>query len=639
MSSSSGLLKYRPDIDGLRTIAVLFVVIYHAYPQLLPSGFIGVDIFFVISGFLITSIIYNEILKNNFSILTFYKKRVRRIFPALLTVLTTSLLLGFFILSEKGFKSLGKHTISSIAFISNISLYKELGYFDSSSDSKPLLHLWSLGVEEQFYFIWPILLWFLAKNKKFLRFSLILLLLTSFTFGVYAKNLTSTNFGFYLLPTRFWEMLSGAILAIELAHIEDFLSNNKISYNLPIIFSLIFLLPSIFFITAAVPYPSYWAALPVCFSLAILCAENSYANKYILSSRTMISLGKISYPLYLWHWPMLVFGRMLHINTLIILLASISISYLTYFYIEKPIQLHFKELSLKTFAQKLIYKFGIVLILLLISTSLLIRRGYIFSFENYKYPELATVSKYIEYDITHTRISKCFLDSSLHFSKFDTNCYESNRSKKIFILGDSHAAHLYQAMPNVLNSIDTFIGQLNISSCPPFYDSLNKKLSQSCTDENRAVKKILSNSIIDRVILFADWVGTSEQIPSWKSNLEKTILFLKDRNIKSIYLIGPFPISDKNLSSVAIDSIKASKGIPTKYQTTYYKNVKNIDLVMNDFALKYKINYVSLFKLLCNNNSCEFTTPRKELISYDTGHLTFSGSEYVLQKNIDIVKF
>jgi peptidoglycan/LPS O-acetylase OafA/YrhL len=156
--------KYRPDIDGLRTIAVISVIIFHAFPSVLPAGFIGVDVFFVISGFLITSIIYREVQLDKFSIITFYKKRMRRIFPALIIVLVVSFIIGFFVLSFSDFRLLGKHIFSGMTFMSNIILYREAGYFDIASENKPLLHLWSLGVEEQFYFIWPLFLFIFARK-------------------------------------------------------------------------------------------------------------------------------------------------------------------------------------------------------------------------------------------------------------------------------------------------------------------------------------------------------------------------------------------------------------------------------------------------------------------------------------------
>ena len=208
-------INYRPDIDGLRAIAILCVVGYHAFPSVLPGGFIGVDIFFVISGYLISTIIYNEVERDDFSFRNFYSRRVRRIFPALLLILTVTLLFGWFVLYPDEFKQLGKHVVGGLTFVSNFVLLIEAGYFDSASETKPLLHLWSLGIEEQFYILWPIIILIAWKTK--VNFLILSALIAYASFFSSQMEVSIQNL-FYHPINRFWELMIGGMLAYISLH-------------------------------------------------------------------------------------------------------------------------------------------------------------------------------------------------------------------------------------------------------------------------------------------------------------------------------------------------------------------------------------------------------------------------------------
>ena len=206
--------NYRPDIDGLRALAILAVVIFHAFPNKLPGGFIGVDIFFVISGFLISNHILKDLELGKFSFFDFYSRRISRIFPALLLMLTVLLAFSWFFLMPDDYASLGKNTVAGIAFVSNFTSLHDSGYFDASSLQKPLLHLWSLGIEEQFYILWPILLFLVRKIKNGPFIMTVFLFVPSFLFNIYlVKNNQSS--AFYLPFTRFWELLIGCFLGVR----------------------------------------------------------------------------------------------------------------------------------------------------------------------------------------------------------------------------------------------------------------------------------------------------------------------------------------------------------------------------------------------------------------------------------------
>ena len=334
--------KYRPDIDGLRAIAVFSVVMFHAFPEILPGGFIGVDIFFVISGFLISTIIFENIANHSFSFIDFYCRRIRRIFPALIVVIAASFAFAWFVLLPAEFKQLGKHMVGGAGFFSNLLLWSESGYFDKSAEAKPLLHLWSLGIEEQFYIVWPLMLWTAWKKKlNWLNLTIIVATL-SFLFNLSLVRMDQAA-TFYSPFTRFWELLSGALLALLACHRAPFKS--ILLANAAALSGLTVVVCAMFLIDKAKSFPGIWGLLPVLgASLIIVAGSAAWVNRVVLSQRVLIWLGLISYPLYLWHWPLLSFARIVEGQTvsiksrLVVVLISTMLAWLTYLLIEKPIR-------------------------------------------------------------------------------------------------------------------------------------------------------------------------------------------------------------------------------------------------------------------------------------------------------------
>lgn len=332
-------VKYRPDIDGLRAVAVIAVVLFHAWPKYFAGGFVGVDIFFVISGYLISKILIEALSKDEFSFWDFYSRRIRRIFPALLTVLTACLVFGWFALLPDEFKSLGKHTAAGAGFVSNLVLWSESGYFDVDSNLKPLLHLWSLGIEEQFYIFWPILLYLAWKNRVGAIYLLAGLFLLSFAANILSMH-HSPVATFYSPLTRAWELLIGAGLAC--AAIKKYKLPG--SANLRSILGFSLLLLSFAVISKNRSFPGWWALAPSFGASLVISAPDAWLNKTILTTRILVWIGLISFPLYLWHWPLLSFTHMLDVSKptngiiSVVILVSIFLAYLTYQYIEKPIR-------------------------------------------------------------------------------------------------------------------------------------------------------------------------------------------------------------------------------------------------------------------------------------------------------------
>lgn len=357
--------KYRPDIDGLRAIAVSTVVAFHAFPDLLPSGFIGVDIFFVISGYLISSILYKSLEDGSFSFADFYARRIKRIFPALILVLATCMVAGWYLLFPDEYKELGKHVAGGAGFVSNVVLWDESGYFDLAAEKKPLLHLWSLGVEEQFYFFWPLALW-VAWRLRLHMFTLAIVAgYASFRLNVRGISEAPTSV-FYMPYTRVWELLIGSTLAYAQLNYSawfprlSWLVDNTVGRvvlseppakegalvrNLLSLAGFAMLGYGLWVITKATPFPGKAALAPSLGAALIIAAgPTAWINRIILASKPFVWIGLISYPLYLWHWPLLAFARIVESQTPSLevragaVVAAVVLAALTYWLLELPIR-------------------------------------------------------------------------------------------------------------------------------------------------------------------------------------------------------------------------------------------------------------------------------------------------------------
>ena len=334
---------YRQDIDGLRALAIVPVVLFHAFPDLLPGGFIGVDIFFVISGYLISGVLMHQLQAGHFSIRTFYAHRVRRIFPALIAVLLSTFALGWLFAMPDDLKLVGKHMVTGAGFIQNITLLREAGYFDVASETKPLLHLWSLAIEEQFYLVYPLVLWALWRVRAKVLPSLIVLTALSF---VTCVVWTRSNAGeaFFLPHTRMWELLAGGLLAARVAMAAP--AANPLSTraaNLCAFTGLGLVLTGLFAITEGGGFPGWQAAIPVLgAALLIQAGPQAWVNRHLLTHPLATWIGLISYPLYLWHWPLLAYLHITNTATdttrALAAGASVLLAWLTYRWIEKPIR-------------------------------------------------------------------------------------------------------------------------------------------------------------------------------------------------------------------------------------------------------------------------------------------------------------
>ena len=429
--------KYRSDIDGLRALAVLSVVLYHAYPTVFTGGFIGVDIFFVISGFLISSIIFGSLERGIFSFVDFYSRRIRRIFPALILVMISCYAAGSLILYPDEFSQLGKHLIAGSTFISNMVLWKESGYFNVMADSKPLLHLWSLGVEEQFYIFWPLLAWLCWRGRLGFVALTLLALAASFLTNIYLIKIQPIS-AFYLPTTRFWELLCGALLAWLSLHKTDWLATGTArAGNTLSLLGLALLSVGYSYINKGSAFPGWWATIPVLAAVLLIAAgPTSLINRYLLGNRLSVNLGLISYPLYLWHWPLLCFlaisrGEQASVGARAIAVAtSVLLAWLTYRFIEVPVR-H------KRGSRLLVPSLVCAVVALAL---------------------VGTYSYFSYFGGIGNKMAATFIKPAPD---------KSQGPPHIMLIGDSHADHLY---PGLSAKLGSAIANHTAVSCIPFYD-------------------------------------------------------------------------------------------------------------------------------------------------------------------------
>jgi peptidoglycan/LPS O-acetylase OafA/YrhL len=351
---------YRPDVDGLRAIAVLAVIGFHAFPSWIRGGFVGVDVFFVISGYLISTILLTGMERGSFGFRHFYTRRIRRIFPSLIVVLLGCLVAGWFLLFSHEYAALGKHVAGSAAFVSNFVLWNEAGYFDKAAATKPLLHIWSLGIEEQFYILWPLFLYLIWKRTAATLAFLLILLAVSFIFNVLSFNRAAD---FYSPLTRFWELMAGAVIAYLSLYREKLpgvfrnLSGpaprkigaeaeaGSIKRNIAALIGLLLITATVLTIDETERFPGWLALLPVIGTcLIIVAGPYTWTNDKLLATRALVAIGLISYPLYLWHWPLLSFVGIIDGRApspkaaALAILSSLVLAWLTYLFVEKPLR-------------------------------------------------------------------------------------------------------------------------------------------------------------------------------------------------------------------------------------------------------------------------------------------------------------
>ena len=627
-------LQYRSDIDGLRAIAILSVLAFHAFPGRFEGGYIGVDIFFVISGFLISNIIVAGIEENRFSFIEFYSRRVKRIFPALVLVLLATYGLGWFVLLSAEYEQLGKHISGGAVFISNLVLWSDHGYFDSAAVSKPLLHLWSLGIEEQFYIVWPLLLSVLLRSRLNFLTVTICIAISSFLLNIFV-SIDDVVAAFYSPQTRVWELLIGAVLAYSSRHYRCSLGKvylgqswpdqktNRCLSDLQSVVGIGMIGVAFFILTPESRYPGWWALLPtVGTALLILAGTEAWINRIFLSNRILVWFGLISYPLYLWHWPIFSFANIIessglsrHIRIAAVFI-SILLAWATWKFIETPIR-YGKYGGKKTIA-------------LLVSMTFIGYLGYDVYKRNgieSRFPEIVRDLIDYRYDFKEAyRAGTCLLDTKQEYAAFDLCESRSNKERSILIWGDSHAAHLYPGFDSSFG--DNFeIIQRTASLCPPIL-GMEIDARPNCKEINHLIFESVKEKPPSRVILAANW-----WIYGWKG-VKSTISALQNVGIRQIDLIGAIPQWPHPLPRQLLLYFQDDKfhRVPERMRFSLMPKYKKLDKKMSSYANNVGIEFISLTKILCGETDClaRLGHTGDTLTVWDSGHLTAYGSRFVV---------
>ena len=419
-------VAYRADIDGLRAVSILLVVGYHAHPWLVPGGFIGVDIFFVISGFLITRIILSQIKTRAFSSMEFYARRIRRIFPALLVVLAATYLIGWAVLLPSGFSLLGENIAAGVAFVSNLFQLRQVGYFAPDAAENPLLHLWSLGIEEQFYIFWPpILLMMFGSHRR--QFWMVVIAIASFGISLMIF-FGYKEWSFYSPISRAWELLAAGIVANRYVEAPEREQRTSVRFdNVLAAIGLGTIAGAAIGLNKDSLFPGVYALLPVLGAVLIIVSPNSVLNRILLSNRPMVLIGLISYPLYLWHWPLLSYLAIMRhgvpnfMEIWAAVIVAVVLSWLTFRFVEIPLRRKPNIVPTLSFGLMAVGMIGIV-------TAIASGFGFRFS------PEIRDIAQLASQNNAGFR-DKCFLEAP--GAQFNSNCIEQGE-KPLLFLGRFH---------------------------------------------------------------------------------------------------------------------------------------------------------------------------------------------------------
>lgn len=492
-------LPYRADIDGLRAVAVLSVVGYHAFS--LSSGFIGVDIFFVISGFLISSVILESLRRNTFSLTAFYLRRVRRIFPALLLVLFASYAFGWLVLLPDEYRQLGKHIAGSAGFVANLVLWNETGYFDARAAATPLRHLWSLGIEEQYYIVWPSLVWLAWKWRVNALGLSIAIALISFALNI-GHVYVDPNAAFYSPQTRLWELLIGSALACLAFHNQySRIDRNTRLATLRSFAGAGLIAIGLLTITEERAFPGWWALLPTAGAALIISAgEQAGLNRSVLSHRLLVWFGLISYPLYLWHWPLLSFAHIVEIDRpsrairVAAVFVSVVLAWLTYELVEKPLR-----------SGQLKMTMALSLLVPMIIVGCLGYRGF-----EADGPSITAIAK------STSELSRATHDWSYPNPDLDgkgsgdRNQFSGMSSERVLFMGDSTMAQYYPRVVRIYSD-DRRRPYLSASvaaqlGCRPMPHLDGKgQHDHQCAAQYRAVMNGAKDPVYKKIVIAADW--------------------------------------------------------------------------------------------------------------------------------------
>lgn len=617
-------MNYRSEIDGLRALAVLPVILFHAGFTVFSGGFVGVDVFFVISGYLITSIILSEKEAGTFSIINFYERRARRIMPALFFVLLICIFFAWAWLLPSEMKDFSKSIRDVSIFMSNIFFYRQSGYFDTAAELKPLLHTWSLAVEEQYYLFFPLLIISLWKNgRKYTPYVLFAIMAMSLMYAQYKVGV-NTNAAYFLLPSRLWELMIGSLLAYVVVNKHLNLRGNQYAS----IIGLTLILFAVFFFNRSTPFPSIYALLPTVGTALIIAYASpaTYVGK-LLSNKFFVNIGLISFSAYLWHQPIFAFARHRSLtepsNWLLAMLTILAFvfAYFSWRFVEVPFR------NKQYFNRKQIFYFTGLFSVFFLAFGLTGKATN--GFEGRLPNEQLKLLSFEKYEFSSVyRLNVCFLDAKQNSAEFSKICDGNTKAKSTLIWGDSHAAALYFGLQLEMDNVM----QYTASGCPPIKDIL-VSWRPNCREVNDFVMNKIQTLKPQNIFLHANWILYKEQDPI--KSIKNTIDYIRQVSPNSVItIIGPVPQWKPSLPNFMLN-----RGLfldeEQYFLNTGLNELMQIDKDFDKLAKTEEINFYSAISSFCSDYNCKITTSYSNEVmptAWDYGHLTKAGSVLLARK-------
>jgi peptidoglycan/LPS O-acetylase OafA/YrhL len=614
-------MKYRSDIDGLRAIAILPVVAYHAGIAVVPGGFVGVDVFFVISGYLICRLINDEIKDGSFSVAAFYKRRVMRLFPALFAMLLATSVLAYIYLLPVELKEFSDSMIAAVTYLSNVFFSLTTGYFDAPAETKPLLHTWSLAVEEQFYIITPLVMLAIYRFcPKRLNVLIAAGALLSFAAACVAYTRNPT-FAFFLTPFRAWELLIGALLGIRFFPVPKSPDVKSIIGGT----GLALVLFAVFKFSADTPLPLATAFACVGTALIIHSSENgaSIVGR-LLSWRPAVFIGLISYSLYLWHWPIIVFQRsdgiLFEQATLAaklgLIAIAIGVATLSWKFIETPFRIRNKTVSVRFALGGALASMAVVGALGATAIAL--------DGAPYRFPQsVVAISSYLGYNPAAAfREGRCYLGANRQSFDAKTCLTKDDGKPNYLLVGDSHAAQLWLGLSSALSGVNLM--QATMTMCRPVRSDITALDTRKCPRLMDFIfDDYLAHEKIDKVLLAAAW--KPEDLPK----LAATLDYLNEHHIPTA-VFGPIVEYDYALPRLLADAIRYHD--PQLVDRERDAAVPALDRRMRMLVTGKGVTYISTYDAMCKSGTCAKLVDGTIPFQFDAGHLTAEGSIALAEK-------
>lgn len=618
------------------------VILFHAGLDTFSGGFVGVDVFFVISGYLITTVLIEDLESGRFSLAHFYERRARRILPALFFIVIICIPFAWLWMLPSQLEDFFQSIAAVSLFTSNILFWSESGYFDAAAEEKPLLHTWSLAVEEQYYLLFPLLLLFVWRSGRDRTFWLIIgLCLASLLLSEWGwRNKPMANF--YLAPTRAWELLAGSIAAFVVQ------KHGVRSHNGAALAGLVAITFAIFVYDESTPFPSVYALLPVLGVVAIvLFADHHTYVARVLSTRPLVGIGLISYSAYLWHQPIFAFARIRSIDhpsvLLMLILAALSVflAVISWKYVEQPFRARSGLLKSR----------NSVLTISFISI-MLFAVGGLWSQSKSGHPErFPGMQSVLASRPNFAQEEKCFL---LEGARFSDQCITessppeagaiTDTAARILLVGDSHAASLYEEL---VTSLDTSsVSMLTYGNCVPLVDEsllvasrgyspfVDKHLTSRCESVKRDFERLTATNSYDLVIVllhYANWLSGFEEngFSAFQHLFTKSIQ--RQFSSEQLLLLGPLPVWEKDVPRLIVEASIRNKGIETHSKVALYDGIFQVDDDVRSIGEEIGSNYVSLLDQGCSGGRCIQVVHRGGLAratAFDYGHLTTDGASF-----------